>query len=569
LRATLKGEADAVAPAGDGLAQIQRRVEAARSRRLWLRPVAAAAGIAVVAGAGFTAYTLSRPDSPDSSLATNHIQPLQSALTSPAVQPSRTATAAPPAFPNGGMFPYTNAADAHANGVSWSGDPAAVAEHFVTDFAGVAGVTTVISTKRSGTDESAVTLGRLQNGSVIPVTTVQLVRYGSAWIVVGAADGRSLLTVTAPAAGAPVSSPVVVSGPDYGVDEAVQLTVRSMHAAAPLASRTVSFGSDGLSWSSRLPFTSPPDPVGAVVAYEVSAADGGPARLAATPVRFSTPTLVSYPHYFYGVKNGRIAKMSSRDGASVRYLTAPQSHLVSDPQLVGETVYYLRSTGTCGTALMSVPATGGSSTEVATSQGSYDIRSFGVSPDGTKLALFEATCPNRGPSQPQGMLVSSVRNGFGQPHVIQFPSFPPLIVGDPAWEPDGVHVDAVVRTGNMASVVRYNAFNATSWTDSTDVCAASDGMPETVAVDGAGTAWVAVQNGQNMQVLRCTGGSAAPAFSVASVVNGTDTPLDVAVTRDGAGVLVTDFAGRVWRWSTDDASATQLSPKVAQPQVTW
>jgi hypothetical protein len=347
--------------------------------------------------------------------------------------------------------------------------------------------------------------------------------------------------------------------------------VRSLRAGAPLGTGNVSFGSDGRQWSTPLTFADAPDPVGAVVAYEASAADGGPARLTAVPVRFASATLVSYPRYFYGVKNGRVTQMSSRDGAAISYLTPDASpSIATDPQLVRDRVYYLLEPQICGNRLMAVSDTGSDSpTTVAAPRKGYTIKSYAVSQDGSRLALFETACTANG-AQPQGLLVSSVINGFGQAHVVAFQSFPPMVESDPAWEPDGVHLDAIVRTGTVASVVRYDAFNASSWSDSTDPCPSftqksQAGLPTAVQVDDSGALWFAVQNGALMSVYRCSSGTATQIFSISS----TDTPSDLAVTSTGNAALLTDGVGNMWRWSSHDTGATRVSPRTPQPLVTW
>src|SRR4051812_39509385 len=93
-----------------------------------------------------------------------------------------------------------------------------------------------------------------------------------------------------------------------------------------------------------LPAARPPPPGArrAMVVTEASAADGGPARIVVSGVPFDAEQN-GYPPYFYAVKNNRVTKYASRNGATVSYLTKPAlaSTAVSDPQLVGDQVYYL------------------------------------------------------------------------------------------------------------------------------------------------------------------------------------------------------------------------------------
>jgi DNA-binding beta-propeller fold protein YncE len=202
---------------------------------------------------------------------------------------------------------------------------------------------------------------------------------------------------------------------------------------------------------------------------------------------------------------------------------------------------------------------------VATANVGYAITGYGVSPDGTRIALWETACtPQQG--QPQGLLVAKVL-GTQMSHTVAFPSFPPMVVGDPVWDPDGQHVVAVVRTGNMATVDRIDAFAARDENDVQPACgrtAWSDyGLPTAVAVDANGAFWVAAESSGGAAVIRCSGTGAQRMFTAAAGGG----PVDVAVSSDGRAVLVTDGAGAVWRWA--GGSVVKLTPQPAQPQVSW
>lgn len=578
LRSTLHGAADSVTPAGDGLSRIQQRVAARRSRRLWLRPLAALGAVALVGGAGTLAYALTRP--PQHSVSVTTTNPKPTALPSSTVAPSPTPGGKhlAAAFPTGAFYPFASAAAESAWESSggpakdaWMLDPTSAARRFLADFVQQPSVTQVVGTQATGADATAVTLGRnLSDGSgqrVVPVTTVHLVRFGKAWLVTRAADPGGYLRITSPATGSTIASPVTVSGPSYGVDETVAVDVRSLagrDSTGPTAH--ASFGNGSPPWTVTLAFDVPQDARGAVVAVSTSAADGGPARIVANGVTFATTTLVDYPRYFYGVKDGRVAKLAARNGAAISYITDPQPAAgASDPQVAGDRVYFLVGLGTCSNVVKSAPLSGGTATVLATPRSGYTVTSFAVSADGRSLALFESACAPGG-TQPQGLLVSTVR-GSATSHTIEFPSFPPMVVGDPSWEPDGQHVDAVLRTGNLAGVVRWNAFTAKGVSDSESVCGdlAGQGLPTAVQLDRTGAAWVAVQSGQAVSVLQCVGGSNHAVFSV----TGTTAAQDIAVTGNGQAVLLTDDAGRLWRWSKGASGAAAITPKVPQPQVSW
>ncbi|HET6910912.1 MAG TPA: hypothetical protein VFH54_16395, partial [Mycobacteriales bacterium] len=88
LRTALHGEAESVTPGGDGLARIQQRVNARRARRMWLRPLAAVGAVAIVGGAGFGAYALTRPPQHSDSV----VSASPPASSQPSVTPSPTPT---------------------------------------------------------------------------------------------------------------------------------------------------------------------------------------------------------------------------------------------------------------------------------------------------------------------------------------------------------------------------------------------------------------------------------------------------------------------------------------------
>src|SRR5437764_10839775 len=198
LRSSLHGEAETISPSGDGLARIQQRT-AARGRRLWLRPVAVVGGAAVAAVAGFTAYAVTSANhSGDDSLLSKQPTVVPS---TPQTSPFPTATTsntpppAGPVFPATAFYPFTSAAqeqswEAQRGYVAqpWVLDPIASAKNFVKSYVVVNDVTTLMGKHVAGRTAS-VTLGRsiADASSLRPVkvTTVQLERFGKAWLVIG------------------------------------------------------------------------------------------------------------------------------------------------------------------------------------------------------------------------------------------------------------------------------------------------------------------------------------------------------------------------------------------------
>jgi hypothetical protein len=320
-------------------------------------------------------------------------------------------------------------------------------------------------------------------------------------------------------------------------------------------------------------FDPPTTGIGALVAVQDSAADGGPQRLVAQQVRFGTSTVAAAPAYFYAVKNNRIAKFASRNGAAIEYLTEEQpGGGPSDPQLGTTTgdVYYLEGSGTCSNALVRVSTDPGHKTRsVAAPDAGYVITGYAVlepegaesDPNNPAVAYYEQSCGQG--SGPQAKLVMRTLNG--EQSVVKFPSQPPAISGDPTWEPDGQHVVAFLRTGNDGYLARYDAVHGGDAT-APQTCSdgAPDGMPAALEIDASNDLWVALQTGSSIDVATCGGGAWHVQFSVP----GNKVPSDVDVTADGSAVLVADADGDVWRWD-GSGDPTKLSPSVPLDRITW
>jgi hypothetical protein len=597
LRDSMHREAETVMPAGDGLSKIQQRVTTRRSRARWTRPAFALGTAAIVAVVGVGAYAVTRDNGKDVVDVGGHTPnptPTQSSLPTPSATTAVPVPAA--AFPRLALYPFTTAAAAkswqrgYSTGghMSWVADAKQVAQGWIANYVQQPGVDQLLGATYTPTgDRAVVTLGRTmtaESHSTVPVTKVHLVRYGDAWIVTGATDAGGYLKISAPMAGATVTSPVTVSGPAFGSDEAAQIEVRGATHPTVYGSGHASWGG-GVPWSANVSFATPSESVGMVTVVEASMADGGPSRIAVLPVRFATTsTAGSMPTYFYGIKNGRVTKFHSSDGSSVDYLTDPQpGGGASDPQLSssGEQVYYLSGGGTCANGLFAVSTATADNTpqpqSIASPNDGYVITGYAIGPvpSGASgaarpaLAYFEQACDG---ASPAAKLVMT--NAAGQRHVIKFASMPPTIVGDPSWEPgspsawDVRYLDAVVRGGTQNSLVRYDAMSDTSPTSGRSACPgydANSGLATALQTDVDGVVWFATQTGSSMQVEKCMAGgnTAVVAFTIA----GNGTPADIAVSSDGA-VLVTDTNGKVWRWG-GSGSPVELTPSVPQTQITW
>jgi hypothetical protein len=576
LRSTMHEEAETVIPRGDGLAKIQSEVAGRRSRQRWMRPLLALGSAVAVMAVGVGVYAVTNGGD-------NKAEVLVDPTETPTSEPSTTSPSPSDVpvssedFPQLAIFPFSSAADAdswqqaYADGHQpWVADPRAVAEAWVQNYLQVPAIDTFVSKKTNG-ETADVTLGRTMTAEaerLVPVTVVHLVQYGDAWIVTGADDPAAApytLKLTAPSPGAEVSTPVTVSGPGFGVDEAAEIQVRDATTPTELGTGHASWG-DQPEWSTTVEFGAPPHDTGVVVAREDSAADGGPQRLAAVQVRFgSVSEPATAPSYFYGVKNGRVTKFSARTGAAVEYLTPEEpGGGASSPQLARDTatIFFLRGGGSCVNSIAAVPATGGDPVNYATPDDGYAIQSFVVG-DGA-VSYYEVACsPDR---SPQAKLVTVVRDGQSPDHPIRFDAVPPGIQGDLAIVNRFDRVAAFVRTGTQGYLAKYDVYESTS-TPSRNACSGYDvnrGVP--VGITSVGSAlWFAADTGAAIDVLRCTAGTAEVMFTVPS----SRAPSDVAVTADGAHVLVSDDSGRVWRWDGDGAPQRLTDLSVPLDSITW
>lgn len=578
LRSSLHGEAETISPSGDGLARIQQRT-AARGRRLWLRPVAVVGGAAVAAVAGFTAYavTSANHNGNDTLVSKQPTIAPSTPQTSPfpTATPSKTPPApAGPAFPSTAFYPFTSAAqeqswEAQRGDVAqpWVLDPVASAKNFVTSYVVVNDVTTLVGKHVAGRTAS-VTLGRTiaDASSTRPfkVTTVQLQRFGKAWLVVGAVDPTGYLKISSPSGGKHVASPLTVTGSAFGVDEAVRVDVATIGTRFVSTSGRAQFGNGTKTWSTSVSFASPADPRGSVVVTEDSMADGGTSRIVVTGVTFDSEQ-TGYPQYFYGIKNDRVTKFSARTGAAISYLTPPAAGGgASDPQVVNGQILYLSGSGTCANELRWVSVNGGPSQSAERPDPGYVIT--GYASRNQRVAFYEVACDSA--TSPAAKLVFHLY-GNDPPapatNTVMFDSLPPAIVGDPSWL-DTRHLAAIVRTGTINTLHDYDSWKAQHALDGSSTCTGNktDGEADAMATDTAGNVWFVERTGSSMQVVRCIGSAARVMLTVA----GNHQPADISVTGSGGAVLLTDTDGHVWRWA-QGGDVVQLTPKLPITELSW
>ena len=131
-----------------------------------------------------------------------------------------------------------------------------------TAYLGYTALSTVVS-ERTDASGAHVAVGFRPGGaSAAPVTSavIHLVHWGGGrhapWEVVGTDD--TTLSVTSPAYGSTIASPVNVGGRITGVDENIRVQVRTSSASAPVGTYCcLAAGGTGSPWSVSVSFTAP------------------------------------------------------------------------------------------------------------------------------------------------------------------------------------------------------------------------------------------------------------------------------------------------------------------------
>ncbi len=183
------------------------------------------------------------------------------------VTPAPTPTLVVPAFRYVPLWPFRGVADAAAWQASyratgaqpWHLDPAQTALAFTRDFLGYREIDRVVGTIERSGREAWVPVGAAPvSGQAHAAAVLHLARIGAApnppWEVVGSRD--TTLTLTTPRYGASVVSPVTVGGRITGVDENLQVQVRSLSGLAGRASN-IPAGGLRTPWSATVAFSAP------------------------------------------------------------------------------------------------------------------------------------------------------------------------------------------------------------------------------------------------------------------------------------------------------------------------
>jgi hypothetical protein len=140
----------------------------------------------------------------------------------------------------------------------WHLDAAQTALSFTSGFLNFKGIDQVTSRKVNG-DDAHIGVGARTEGDLTgTAAVVHLRRVGTGndrpWEVVGTDDTD--LTLTTPAYGSHVTSPVRIGGRITGVDESIRIQIRRASKGTPVGtSCCVSAGGERTPWSARVTFT--------------------------------------------------------------------------------------------------------------------------------------------------------------------------------------------------------------------------------------------------------------------------------------------------------------------------
>jgi hypothetical protein len=381
LHAVLQAEAEDLVPAGAGLDIIRGRLDARRSRRIRLVPVAALAGVAAVVVAAVVTFSATRDDALNSQLGHNG--------------PSAPATAAPARVTTSGpgipVWPFVDdaqAADWKADPSSqpWASDPVQVTQHLVDEFLKLPGKATTRIADSNGSAVVEVSAGGR------PVSQVHLVKVGAAgigpWSVTHADSDN--LSVTSPSDGDDISSPLTVTGRVPGVDESVHL---QLLGDTRLAEGFAPAGHD-LPWTHLLSW---PDSSWSVAALSASTFNGkgdlsaitvtAVRRAAGQPVgpRAAGSALVA-------IEAGHVVSVDAATGQILRQVSYPGTATDSMPDGGGdsEVVWVRRKADGCSSAIVRAGAQGTAGFAVPFTSRRHRLPA--LSNDGSQLAWEDEGC---------------------------------------------------------------------------------------------------------------------------------------------------------------------------------
>jgi len=205
--------------------------------------------------------------------ASSTTHPIPAATTTSASTPGLPASVAP-FLP---LWPFQSSVEVQswqqtatsAQQASWHLSAGATALNFTMSYLGFTAINTVVATTTDATG-AHVTVGyHPMAGQTSMAAVIHLVRWGTGsaapWEVVGTDD--TTFSLTTPAYGATMSSPLTVGGVITGADESIRVMVLQVSSTAPLGSFCCrAAGGSASPWSAIVSFVPGTDPVFTVVA---------------------------------------------------------------------------------------------------------------------------------------------------------------------------------------------------------------------------------------------------------------------------------------------------------------
>jgi hypothetical protein len=178
------------------------------------------------------------------------------------------------------LWPFRTEGQAHAWRESnrggghqpWHLDADQTALSFSRGYLGFTDVDRVVGHTIGAADAHVMVGYPTEGGRTGTAATIHLVRFGAGpdapWEVVGTRDADTQFSLSRPAYGAVVSSPISAGGKIAGVDESIRVQVRQPSSAAPLGESccTPAGGTEGTPWSAEVSYRGATDPVLTVVA---------------------------------------------------------------------------------------------------------------------------------------------------------------------------------------------------------------------------------------------------------------------------------------------------------------
>lgn len=574
LARLLHEEADRIVPAGDGLTRIRERVARRRSHSRWLIPSASVVTAAALAAAVFGVYNGLSGNGHPARLAQSGPSGTSSVTGNPTTAPATT-TPVDRGGPVTPVWPFSTQDQVNAwiasyrtGGHSpWHLDPRYTATAFI-DALGVAKQpVTVVGTSQAGANTLQVRLAltTTQSGQPHEFGTVTVTRWGTdknaPWEVTGVTTAGA--TIDSPSAGATISSPLAMHYTlNGGAEDDVLASV--WDAGGQLGSTHTVTG--GGTHQISVPFGSPSAAVGFVVMADVQTGSGiwVLSRLAVTPVRFNTTSFVDtkYPPYFVAVRDGRLAVFYSKLGGFDRWLTPRQpGGPVSAPQLSadGKWVYFLQATGPSAQDLRRVSINGGpAQTVVDNSKG--DVMTFAIGGDHSQYLAYAT----RGSGGAQNVVWKNTDTGTTGGFNIA--GMPPAIE-QLAWAPDGRHLAAQIRTGNMWGLWVYDTQTATSWNSGLPVPCKQGSACSAVSFDKAGNLYfVDAASASTWQLQQYTGTDVKHVSDIIVGIPGNSPEgSTVDITPDAYAALVSTGDGRIYRVVNGQAIVVTTNAD----QATW